>query len=88
VISLLQFQVTTGCDNCLPQVGEEWVSKGWNELDHKGWLFKAVQRPALNEAAHNQLSQDMVGTSLVVFLPPETPCIHSRMGMWRLSFQL
>jgi hypothetical protein len=29
----------------MQKVGDEWVSKGWNELEHKGWIFKAVSRP-------------------------------------------
>jgi hypothetical protein len=24
----------------MEKVGNEWVSKGWNELEHKGWVFK------------------------------------------------
>ena len=42
------------------QVGEEWVSKGWNELEHKGWLFKAIQRPAMSAKDKAQLSQNLV----------------------------
>jgi len=42
------------------KVGEEWVSKGWNELEHKGWLFKAVQRPAMSSAQDKtQLSHEL-----------------------------
>uniref|UniRef100_A0A6U4NIQ6 TIP41-like protein n=1 Tax=Hemiselmis andersenii TaxID=464988 RepID=A0A6U4NIQ6_HEMAN len=54
------------------KVGDEWVSKGWNELEHKGWLFKAISRPAVDtqQADRAQLAQEMSGLGQVP--PPST----------------
>lgn len=46
------------------KVGDEWVSKGWNELEHEGWVFKAVSRPPVKEGtpALSSLSANLVSS--------------------------
>lgn len=50
------------------KVGGEWVSKGWNELEHKGWIFKAFSRPPVKEEdpACAALSHDLVSPSVPI----------------------
>ena len=54
----------------MEKVGEEWVSKGWNELEHQGWIFKAFSRPPVkgDDQACAALRNDLVGPLIIVTL--------------------
>lgn len=45
----------------MEKVDGQWVSKGWNELEHRGYIFKAMQRPAISNTEMAQLSEELVG---------------------------
>lgn len=49
----------------MQKVGDEWVSKGWNECEHKGWLFKAVSRPPIkaDSASETALRDELASAS-------------------------
>ena len=75
----------------MEKVGDDWVSKGWNELEHKGWLFKAVSRPACADAdpARSALSEDLglgpLPLPQKVFPENVLACHHRESGL-TLSF--
>ncbi len=46
----------------MEKVDGEWVSRGWNELEHRGWVFKGVSRPCAKDGdqARADLSEQLV----------------------------
>lgn len=46
----------------MEKVVDEWVSRGWNELEHKGWVFKTVSCPPLKDtdSSRSTLSDTLV----------------------------
>ena len=46
----------------MEKVDGEWVSRGWNELEHRGWVFKGVSRPCAKDGYHAraELSEQLV----------------------------